>query len=349
MRIPLLCCFLLIGGTALTAQNFYVAFVKGEVYWRDSLLQPRTKLQLDGEFRFSTPEDYLRVIGPTGMHRIAPVERKEGGYEFIRAVRQELFPAPSDERSYVMGVHSIPNDYLNLEGNPSTGTEVFMSEVPYYLRTFDPNHPKRAQYYVLRREKMRRQSYSAVRDPSRLFMLLKSASGAAELAPAPLRLDSLYFTTKDLTEQQTQQPYHYVNFVHAYDTTALRELLSAEMPYDTLWHYLEYFMGDNPQPAERFYFFHSVVNAPDVAPKLHRTRAPGIVLGGFDPRRMVDRAEVFAELDFYRGAYGLTIPELFTDGDHPIEVQTFLTDRFGQLPWTEVWRTYRTEHGYAPR
>ena len=101
-------------GLTLPAQSFYVALVKGNVYYEEVLLKPRTKIELKGNFRFTTKDDYIKISGPTGIHTIRPQEKPDGGYEFLRAVTQELFPAAKPRGSFVLSTWSITGDALRI-------------------------------------------------------------------------------------------------------------------------------------------------------------------------------------------------------------------------------------------
>lgn len=101
-------------GLSLSAQSYYVAIVKGKVYYEDVLLKPRTKIELKGNFRFSTKDDYVKVSGPNGIHTIRPEEKEGGGYEFLRAVTQELFPAAKPRGSFVLSTWILPGDCLGI-------------------------------------------------------------------------------------------------------------------------------------------------------------------------------------------------------------------------------------------
>ncbi|MEM6771758.1 MAG: hypothetical protein AAF597_14340 [Bacteroidota bacterium] len=92
----------LLFGLALSAQSYYVALVKGKVYYEEVLLKPRTKIELKGNFRFTTKDDYVKVSGPSGIHTVRPQEKEGGGYEFLRAVTQDLFPAAKPRGSFVL-------------------------------------------------------------------------------------------------------------------------------------------------------------------------------------------------------------------------------------------------------
>lgn len=77
----------------LNAQSYYVAIVKGQVYYQNQPLQRRDKITLGGQLRFSSPQDYVKVSGPGGLHTLRPPGQSAGsGNEFLLALRQEIFP-----------------------------------------------------------------------------------------------------------------------------------------------------------------------------------------------------------------------------------------------------------------
>ncbi|MEM7574625.1 MAG: hypothetical protein AAF433_17095 [Bacteroidota bacterium] len=125
MKRTSLLVLLFLYGVGLAAQNFYVALVKGEVYYQEQLLKPRDKVTLEGEFRFTSSEDFVKIAGPTGIHTIRPVEKPGGGWEFILAVTEELFPAPRLLSTSVLSTMYCPGDFLNLYCPNEYSAEVF--------------------------------------------------------------------------------------------------------------------------------------------------------------------------------------------------------------------------------
>lgn len=113
--------------TGLSAQNFYVAIVKGKVTYNDEPLKPRDKIELRGNLRFGSPQDYVKISGPTGIHTIRPTEKEGGGYEFLRAVTAELFPAAKPLGSYVLSTHITLGDVVNIDDENQWLPEYFVS------------------------------------------------------------------------------------------------------------------------------------------------------------------------------------------------------------------------------
>ncbi|MEM6397847.1 MAG: hypothetical protein AAF741_15970 [Bacteroidota bacterium] len=121
----LVCLIFLLSAFSLSAQNFYVAFVKGKVYYQEKLLKPRDKVTLKGEFRFTTVDDFVKITGPTGIHTIRPVKKEGGGFEFILAVTEELFPAPRLVSTSVLSTSFCPGDFFRLYCPNEYTAEVF--------------------------------------------------------------------------------------------------------------------------------------------------------------------------------------------------------------------------------
>jgi len=81
--------------TSLTisySQNYYVAVVKGKVYYQNKLLQKRDKIKMQGNLKFSSADDYVKLSGPGGLYTIHPGSDRNRGNEFLVAVKEELFP-----------------------------------------------------------------------------------------------------------------------------------------------------------------------------------------------------------------------------------------------------------------
>lgn len=108
-------CFFLILQSFAFGQNYYVALVKGNVYYQDNLLKKRDKIKLKGTLKFTTRQDYVKISGPGGLYTIEPDQGIESGSEFLVAVREELFPRT---RPLTTAVHSyVPGafNYFQLD------------------------------------------------------------------------------------------------------------------------------------------------------------------------------------------------------------------------------------------
>ncbi len=136
---------LLLLGLWLPAQSYYVALVKGKVYYDDVLLKPRTKIELRGNFRFTSKDDYVKVSGPNGIHTIRPVPKESGGYEFLRAVTQELFPEAKPRGSFVLSTWVFPGDVLSVYAENEYQPDVFVEGEKIPLK----GHLKKWQYKKL--------------------------------------------------------------------------------------------------------------------------------------------------------------------------------------------------------
>lgn len=92
MRIFCLLSFLIIIVPFASGQNYYVAVVKGKVFYEDRLLKKRDKIKMKGVLRFTSKQDYLKVSGPGGLYTINPGIDQDSGNEFLVAVKEEFFP-----------------------------------------------------------------------------------------------------------------------------------------------------------------------------------------------------------------------------------------------------------------
>ena len=138
-------------GVRAQTKNFYVAAVKGDVYQGEKKLARRDKLTLPGDLRFTSPEDVLKVVGPTGIHTLQPEAKPGGGYEFLRAVSAELFPAPTARGSFSKAMTESLQSTLPVY-NASEGrvTDLLDGErVPFYGLT---DADRAATYWVFHTE-----------------------------------------------------------------------------------------------------------------------------------------------------------------------------------------------------
>lgn len=87
----LLVCLMLMGLSA-GAQNYYVTSLRGKVTYQKKVLKKRDKIQIKGELRFSTNDDWVKVAGPGGIYTLRPERETSAGNEFFTALREELFP-----------------------------------------------------------------------------------------------------------------------------------------------------------------------------------------------------------------------------------------------------------------
>lgn len=92
MRNLILLPLFLITCLSAKAQNYYVAVVHGEVYYQDNLIKKRDKVKLGNEIRFTKKDDYIKLSGPGGLYTLRPGQDSDNNYEFLVALRNELFP-----------------------------------------------------------------------------------------------------------------------------------------------------------------------------------------------------------------------------------------------------------------
>ena len=156
------------GGTSLTAQSYYVALVRGQVFYDNIPVKPRMKIELRGKLRFTAKDDYIKVSGPGGIHTIRPAEKAGGGYEFLRAVTQELFPRAQAKGSFALATFVAPGDAVNL---------------------YDDNQYK-PQYY-LAGERRPVEHILKSKDYDRLHWVYRTTTGEARAVPALVIEDEL--------------------------------------------------------------------------------------------------------------------------------------------------------------
>lgn len=103
------------------AQNYYVALIKGNVTYNGKVLKVRDKIQPNGELRFSSADDYVKVSGPGGIYTLTPEQQSSGGGEFFTALREELFPATRLRGSFasMIGIGPFEPDYFSLDSHIS--------------------------------------------------------------------------------------------------------------------------------------------------------------------------------------------------------------------------------------
>ena len=113
MRTLLITLLLLVGST-VAGQNYYVAIIKGSVTYNGKVLKIRDKITPQGELRFSTADDYVKVSGPGGIFTLTPEQPTPGGGEFFIALREELFPAVRLRGSFssAIGLGPLEPDYF---------------------------------------------------------------------------------------------------------------------------------------------------------------------------------------------------------------------------------------------
>lgn len=106
MKLFCLICFFLVSLPFSYSQNYYVALIKGEVYYQNKLIKKRDKIKMRGEIRFTSTQDYVKVSGPGGVYTIKPGYDPDSRSEFVVAVREELFPRSRPHSTLVFS-HSV--------------------------------------------------------------------------------------------------------------------------------------------------------------------------------------------------------------------------------------------------
>jgi len=88
-QLLLLLCLL---ANCATAQNYYVAAVKGAVYYKNKLLIKHDKVAIGNEIRFKSLDSYVKLSGPGGLYTLSASDGKASGNEFLMTLSNELFP-----------------------------------------------------------------------------------------------------------------------------------------------------------------------------------------------------------------------------------------------------------------
>lgn len=87
LTIALLCV-----ATPVVAQNYYVAAVKGEVFYQNKLLKKKDKITMKGNFRFKNKDNYVQLSGPGGLYKFTADMGRASGSEFLLTLSNELLP-----------------------------------------------------------------------------------------------------------------------------------------------------------------------------------------------------------------------------------------------------------------
>ncbi len=122
--------------TCLDGQNYYVALIKGKVYYEDKLLKKRDKIKMKGVIKFTDRSDYLKVSGPGGLYTLTPGMDKESSNEFFISVKDELFPKIRHHSTSAAQRIFIDGYYFNQLGISQT----FLNKT--HLKAFAPELQK---------------------------------------------------------------------------------------------------------------------------------------------------------------------------------------------------------------
>ncbi len=142
MRSFILMLFLLISTVYLPAQNYYVALVKGKVYYQDKLLKKKDKIKMKGVLRFTSKNDFVKFSGPGGLYTIGPGMDRESGNEFLVAVKEEFFPKIRSLSTSENDIVYDPNYYFNQRGFPGT----FLDKTHFYSSAPELNEGEELGY-----------------------------------------------------------------------------------------------------------------------------------------------------------------------------------------------------------
>ncbi len=75
------------------AQNYYVASMRGEVYYQNKLLKKKDKVAPQGNIRFKSADGQVRLSGPGGLYTLSAQMGRPAGNEFLLTLSRELFPS----------------------------------------------------------------------------------------------------------------------------------------------------------------------------------------------------------------------------------------------------------------
>ncbi|MBR9920686.1 MAG: hypothetical protein GYB31_07580 [Bacteroidetes bacterium] len=128
MRILSILIFSLLFISPVAGQYYYVAFIKGEVYYQDSLLKKKDRIEIKGELRFKSSKDYVKLSGPNGLFTFSGTRESETENEFILALRKELFP---EVRHYAASEYDHTPQPKNYFVNQGKDTICFFDETVF--------------------------------------------------------------------------------------------------------------------------------------------------------------------------------------------------------------------------
>lgn len=111
----------------LSAQNYYVAIVKGEVYYNNKRIKKRDKINIKHTIRFTSASDYLKLSGPGGLYTLRATSQaaKKQGSEFWLSIKAEVYPRvterPTTSSNFSLVENGIDTAYFRLDDGYTTG------------------------------------------------------------------------------------------------------------------------------------------------------------------------------------------------------------------------------------
>lgn len=322
----LLVTILFILGLSLSAQSYYVALVKGEVYYEDVLLQRRTKIELKGNLRFTTKDDYVKVSGPEGIHTIRPVEKESGGYEFLRAVTQELFPAAKPRGSFVLSAWRMMGDAIRIHAENEYQPNAFVAgeRIPLDLVL------KKWQY-------------------KNLYWVGETSNGRIVREPAKV-VDGYLELTAGIFKKVRGADTVSVNNAYLFylsDVLYFRGLTDRFPLHDIFWATNPEVQpnegenipeGDNPQD----YLYNKLTS--DEGKTIYRPYPDIMGLSWVNPEVILDRETVMGDMLHFFLASGKTSVHEFVLGGmtlHGEDYSSILREQYGEMNFHRVERTFR--------
>lgn len=130
MKCYLVLIFLFFSGW-LSAQNYYVVSVEGEIFDGETVLAPKHKLTADTELRFASAAATAYVLSPKkGYFVLTPTKGASSrGSEFLIAVKNALIPPSQLKETAIRGL--IPQETGVLLEDPYDLLDFFRGKIAY--------------------------------------------------------------------------------------------------------------------------------------------------------------------------------------------------------------------------
>lgn len=262
-------CFFLAFQSFAFGQNYYVALVKGKVYYQEKLLNKRDKIKLKGTLKFTTKNDYVRISGPGGLYTIKPEQGIERGNEFLVAVKEELFPRT---RPLTTAVHSFVPGMFNYFQLDESWSYTFFDKTHFY-ETVPPL--KANEEYGFLHFTNQGLVYRTAQVEDSLFVIRKEDFVLDTLGgKAPFLYKTAMVWVKDKsrmmeTIKNIEYPPHFQKYFPPFE---------GEIPES-------YFHRDDPLTEENL---------------AHMKTAPGAILDVMGPSRFIDKDDFVKDMLFYK-------------------------------------------------
>ncbi|MCB0652405.1 MAG: hypothetical protein KDC85_14100 [Saprospiraceae bacterium] len=293
-RLTLVCLFQAIMTLAFS-QNYYVAIVKGQVYYENKLIEKKDKIKLKGNLKFSSSDDYVKISGPGGIYTIKPGDDPKSQNEFLVAVREELFPKTRTFVTALQGKIFDFNSYFDLMGNSTT--------------FFEKAHLRRPVPELKEKEELG---------------FLHETNHGLYYVTAQIEDSLLVIRKKDfmLPKIKGERPViRQTAIVEVTDRKLWEELLSnAES--------IEDIKAVVPLYGEYFMSLGRVETDPETGEEIKKKKSPptAIILDFMGPSRFIKRREFVKDMRFYLKLFKSPDAEAFLDTD---EFMEYLDEAYG--------------------